>query len=70
MCLRCTELVLSRSRSTTWALLPPRELMTSLVSQLSPWAPPTLLGIQLCVPGPHPHSQARSHTLVVVLANP
>lgn len=40
------------------------------VSQLSPWAPLTLLGIQFCVPGPHPHSQARSHTLLVVLANP
>ena len=40
------------------------------VSQLSPWVPPTLLGIQFCVLGPQPHSQARSHALVVVLASP
>ena len=40
------------------------------VSQLSPWVPPTLLGIQFCVLGPQPHSQARSHALVAVLASP
>lgn len=46
MCLRCTELVLSRSRSTRWAQGGGSSpgAHDGLVSQLSPWAPPLCLG--------------------------
>lgn len=55
MCLRCKELVLSEAGAQGGHKVEeaPRELMAAWFPS-SPLGPSTLLGIQFCVPGPHP----------------
>ena len=54
MCLRHTEAVLSRSRSTRWALLPPWELVSAQFPSSPPGSLPLCLGSSSVCLAPNP----------------